>query len=245
MRLLIDAGNTRIKWALVEGEEWLRNGALAVGDAVELRQRLDGLQGVQQIWASNVAGEAVAQHIRNIHPTRPELVRFIVSCGEQCGVSNGYAVPSRLGSDRWAALIAAWHLVGDSCLVVNCGTAITVDALSGNGRFLGGLILPGLELMQRGLTDLPAQLDRAGGAYAAFPLDTADALLSGAIQAACGAIERQYALLEDERVPVILSGGSAGTLQSYLARGRLNAKLRLVDNLVLQGLLVIAREAGE
>jgi type III pantothenate kinase len=238
VRLLIDAGNTRIKWALVEGIAWLRNGALPTGKANELQQLLADIHGVQQIWVSNVAGEVVAQHIRNLHVGPHEPPRFITARATQCGVRNGYADPAQLGSDRWASLIAAWHLVRGCCLVVNCGTATTVDALSESGEFLGGLILPGIELMQRSLSGATAQLQPEQGNYAAFPCNTADAMFSGAIQASCGAIERQHALMGAE-VPVILGGGSGAQLERLL-----NLPLRVEDNLVLQGLLLIAQEEG-
>ncbi|MDP1995862.1 MAG: type III pantothenate kinase [Gallionella sp.] len=239
MRLLIDAGNTRIKWALVDGQNWLRTGTLAVDQASTLAQLFADVQGVQQIWISNVAGEGVARHIRDIGSGRQaDRFHFIVAQAAQCGVRNGYSAPSQLGSDRWAALIAAWHLVRGACLVVNSGTATTVDALSATGEFIGGLILPGVELMQRSLNDATAQLSPAQGIYAAFPRNTADALFSGAIQACCGAIERQHALLGGSGIPVVLSGGGSAILSD-----RLNLPLHVVDNLVLQGLLLIAQEA--
>ena len=251
MNLLIDAGNTRIKWALAEagGNSWLHSGVLPVEQANELPQFFAGCfdrlgadpQNIQ-IWASNVAGEEVARHICNIGTGHQP--GFIVAQKEQCGVKNGYSRASQLGSDRWAALIAAWHLVRGECLVVNCGTATTIDALSGQGEFLGGLILPGVELMQRSLCDASAQLQPAQGKYAPFPLNTADALSSGAIQASCGAIERQHALLGLEPgqradAPVLLSGGAAGQIATHL-----NLKVQMVDNPVLQGLLLIAQETG-
>jgi type III pantothenate kinase len=237
MQLLIDAGNTRIKWACVKGDEWLRSGALPVEQAGGLPQQFAGAQDVEQIWASNVAGEEVAQHIRNIRAGR---IDFIAAREMQCGVRNGYSDPGQLGSDRWAALIAAWHLVRAKCMVVNCGTAITIDALSGQGEFLGGLILPGVELMLRSLAGAAKKLKPEQGRYAEFPLNSADAMFSGAIQACCGAIERQYVLLGDNSAPVMLSGGAAGILEKSL-----NVPLRVVDNLVLQGLLLIASEAGK
>jgi len=298
MNLLIDAGNTRIKWALVEagGNSWQHSGVLPVEQASGLPQFFAGCfdkLGMDpqnmQIWASNVAGEDIAQHIRNIGAgQRP---RFIVAREEQCGVRNGYASASQLGSDRWAALIAAWHLVRGECLVVNCGTATTIDTLSMQGEFLGGLILPGVGLMQRSLCDATAQLQPAQGKYAPFPQNTADALLSGAIQASCGAIERQHALLGNTNAPVLLSGGAAGQiaphlrhvtdkttshstrrannarqvagygeasrlrekvqcghsrtgeLRSTVSWPHLNLQVQMVDNLVLQGLLLIAQEA--
>lgn len=237
MRLLIDAGNTRIKWALTDTENWLQSGALPVEQAGELPRQFAGLQNIRQVWVSNVAGEEVAQHIRNA--CAPAQPRFIAAQETQCGVRNGYSSPAQLGSDRWAALIAAWHLVNGACLVVNSGTATTVDALSAEGEFIGGLILPGVELMQRSLREATARLQAAHGKYEPFPLNTADALYSGALQASCGAIERQHALLGDNVAPVVLSGGAAAAL-----RDRLNVPLRIVDNLVLQGLLLIAQEAN-
>lgn len=241
MKLLIDAGNTRIKWALVDcsgaEDNWLRGGTLPVEQATDLPRQFAELEGIRQVWVSNVAGEEIAQHIR--HAGLPVRPCFIAARQEQCGVRNGYSSPSRLGSDRWAALIAAWHLVHGACLVVNSGTATTVDALSATGEFIGGLILPGVELMQRSLCDATAQLQAAQGKYVPFPLDTADALYSGALQASCGAIERQHALLGESGAPVVLSGGAATAL-----RGCLNVPLHVVDNLVLQGLLLIARETN-
>ena len=233
MRLLIDAGNTRIKWALTRGDEWLRSGALPTVRAAELSAQLADVPSVREAWVSNVAGEAVAQALRG--SVAAGEWHFVAACERQCGVRNGYEQPARLGSDRWAALVAAWHLVGARCLVVSCGTATTVDALSDDGEFLGGLILPGVELMQRSLCDATAQLNPGRGEYAEFPRNTADAMFSGAVQAVCGAIERQHGLLGD--APVVLSGGAAEAL-----RGRLKLPLRLEDNLVLQGLRLIAQE---
>ncbi|MBY0576862.1 MAG: type III pantothenate kinase, partial [Gallionellaceae bacterium] len=119
MKLLIDAGNTRIKWALVRDREWLQGGVLPTGQAAELPQCIGAIQGVRQIWVSNVGGEEIARHIRRIGAAP---LHFIVAREMQCGVRNGYADPQQLGSDRWAALIAARHLAGGSCLVVTGGT---------------------------------------------------------------------------------------------------------------------------
>ncbi len=247
MRLLIDAGNTRIKWAVLDRATWLGHAALPAGLARELPRAVAEHLGriavnprdIRQIWVSNVAGAEVAQAVAEIRAGRPNETHFIVARERQCGVRNRYADPGQLGSDRWAALIAAWHLARGACLVVDCGTAITIDALSAQGEFRGGLILPGPDLMQRSLVGATGQLQSGQGKYAAFPLNTADALHSGAIQACCGAIERQYALLENGGAPVILSGGAAGMLQQHI-----ELPLQAVDDLVLQGLLLIAGEAG-
>ncbi len=256
IRLLIDCGNTRIKWALVQGMDWFASGVLPVAQAGELSQHLaghcdpssgsgqalpgTGLHDIEQVWVSNVAGDKVARHIREIGVDRGGKPHFVVARQEQCGVRNGYAQAGQLGSDRWAALIAAWHLVRGECLAVSCGTATTIDALSGQGEFTGGLILPGVELMQSSLGAATARLKTGPGEYMPFPDNTAAAMFSGAIQASCGAIQRQHALLVHNSAPVVLSGGAGRVLQEHLGM-----PLRIVDDLVLQGLLLIAQEASE
>ena len=255
MKLLIDAGNSRIKWALVNQQDWLRSGVLPVEQADKFAQQFAEMRDlrrsdIQQIWVSNVAGEKIARHLADMAVGLHVLLHTIVAKQAQCGVRNGYANPAQLGSDRWAALIAAWHQVRGACLVVNCGTATTIDTLSEQGEFLGGLILPGVELMQRSLITATDQLSPKQGTTRASeieqrtfvlqPKNTADALYSGAIRASCGAIQSQYALLGDARAPVVLGGGAAGLLQAQLGM-----PLRVVDNLVLQGLLIIAREVEQ
>lgn len=239
MRLLIDAGNTRIKWALAEGSHWLRSGVIETGTPQALAQQLAGLANVQEICASNVAGEAVAREICALKLGPHGAPKFLLATASCAGVHNAYARPAQLGSDRWAALIAAWRIAQRACLVVNAGTATTIDSLRADGTFVGGLILPGIVLMQRSLTD-QTQLSVESGRYAEFPDNTADALFSGAIQATCGAIARQHDLLEEADAPVLLSGGAATLLRPHL-----QLPVRLVDNLVLQGLSLIATEKVE
>lgn len=239
MRLLIDAGNTRIKWALVRDADWLRSGAVDTAALNALSGELAGLPEVREIWVSNVAGDAVAQAIRALQLGSHGAPNFLTATSACAGVRNGYAHPAQLGSDRWAALIAAWHIEGRACLVVNAGTATTIDTLRADGTFVGGLILPGIELMQRSLT-ARTQLPIVSGRYADFPDNTADALFSGAIQATCGAIVRQYGLLAEAGAPVLLSGGAAALLQPHL-----QLPLRLVDNLVLRGLETAAMEMAK
>jgi type III pantothenate kinase len=141
-----------------------------------------------------------------------------------------------LGSDRWAALIAAWQHVQGACLVVNCGTATTVDALSPQGEFMGGLILPGVSLMRQSLLGGAAQLDEANGRVCDFPLNTADAIHNGVLRATTGAIEHQFALLaqQDANARCLLTGGAAQQVKIYLPM-----PLVYIDNLVLLGLQVI------
>ena len=236
----------------MDGDDWLCRGDLPTGQADKLPRNIDeqlahrnssaNLHEIKQIWASNVAGEEVSQIIGSIGASisvQPHIAR---ARKEQCGVRNGYSSVSQLGSDRWAALISAWHIVKGKCLVVNSGTATTIDALSGQGEFVGGLILPGMDLMRRSLVEATDQLKSTQGEYVPLPLNTADAIYSGAIQASCGAIERQYVLLNDDNAPVVLSGGASLQLQPCFNHKLFNVPLRVVDDLVLRGLLVMARE---
>jgi type III pantothenate kinase len=190
----------------------------------------------------NVAGEATRVRVE------AQLVRWRTPpewliAGEQAGgVYNRYARPSQLGPDRWAALIAARRRVADelfpsSCVVVNAGTAVTVDALDSEGVFRGGIILPGLNLMLHALAENTSALRMPPGHYHDFPINTADALASGAMQAVCGAIEQMRRRLDaDGPVPkAFLSGGAAADIVPHLT-----APVEVVDNLVLEGVLALA-----
>ena len=232
-RLLIDSGNTNIK--LAREDDWPQMTSLPTSRAYDLS--LLKFSDVQQVWASNVAGDEVSAQIIRACEESCLPLRFIEARAEQCGVRNGYEVPQQLGSDRWAAMIAAWHHARSACLVVNCGTATTIDALSGEGEFLGGLILPGIALMQKSLFVETALPELDGGGYADFPKNTADAICSGAVKATCGAIHRQHELL-DEQSTVLLCGGAAHLLLPHLA-----LQAEMMDNLVLQGLRLIAGDA--
>lgn len=239
--LVIDAGNTRIKWGFAENGGWLRQGWVDTARPGELAGALAGLPAAERVVACNVAGAAVQAGIEAVLPAsaRP---RWITALAAQCGVNSGYADPAALGPDRWAALIGARHHAGGACVVVNAGTTMTVDAIDGDGTFLGGCIVPGLRLMREALARDTANLALRDGAFAYFPDNTGDAIHSGAVNALAGAVERvQRYLAESVRgdPPVLLSGGDAAVIE-----GRLNARVSVVDNLVLEGLLRIARESA-
>ena len=237
--LLLDVGNSRVKWALVQAGHWTRGGACDNAELDTLHGEFASFTAPSRILVSNVAGEAVAERIRQMCAIWKSPLEFVTAQRRQCGVSNGYQQIHRLGSDRWLALIAAWHRVHGACLVVNCGTATTVDALSDSGEFMGGLILPGLELMQHSLTSNTAQLVQEEGRLCDFPQTTADAIRSGAIRATLGAIENQYKLLSVGGVTphCALSGGAAIQIKSLLSM-----PVEQVDDLVLKGLQIIGED---
>lgn len=240
MILAIDAGNTRIKWGLRQAGAWLTLGAGATADVEALTAALAAQQDCDRILVSNVAGAAVRECIERSFAGRGAVTEFIVSRGMQCGVRSSYDEPGQLGCDRWAALIGAHAMLPGASLVANAGTALTVDALTEEGLFLGGIIVPGIELMRRALDEHTAGLKLRPGEVRFFPSNTGDAIMSGAAHAAAGAIERMAAFMREgghESLRVILSGGGAAVLQPMLSVPSV-----VVDNLVLEGLAAIAEE---
>ncbi len=233
--LLIDAGNTRIKWAIAAPDAAL--GAWTLIDTVS-HAGLDGAAdawrraGVARAIVSNVAGAAVRERIAQALPTGI-AVEWFASSAERAGLQNGYRNPGQLGCDRFAAAIGARALApGQDLIVATCGTATTVDAVTKDGRFIGGMILPGLALMAGSLARNTAQLPQVMPGAAPPPVfgdNTDDAIVSGVLSAQAGAIERACAA--HAATACIVSGGAAPYIAPVLKFSCL-----LVDNIVLVGL---------
>lgn len=237
MRLLIDAGNSRLKWA------W-RQGDALVGEAVTELSGIDA--GVlAAAWApatsalyACVAGAAADQLIRAALPAGA-TVRRVQAGATLCGITNLYEQPAQLGADRWAALIGARAVQPGPLIVATAGTATTVDALDAEDRFLGGYILPGLQLMLDALARNTAGLPHARGQAAHWPRNTDDAIHNACVDAQAALIERVHDQL-GAGASVLLAGGAAA-----LIAPRLRCPHRVVDNLVLRGLARIdAAPAG-
>ena len=241
MILAIDAGNSRVKWGWHDGNGWA---SIATVSLIEFAASSDHVnpfsvthEDPERIVISNVAGEG-AHHLlvnwTSIFDAEPLWLR---AQAERCGVHNRYERPEQLGPDRWAALIAARAVHNGPCLVVNAGTATTVDMLTGDGSFLGGCILPGVELMRFVLHEHTGRLPIQEGGYRDTPRNTIDAIETGCRHAQAGAIERMYRVFRDlELNPLcIVSGGAGRALVDQLAMPR-----RYVENLVLDGLARIA-----
>lgn len=241
MILLVDAGNTRVKWWVVDTAARpcnLAEGAFEHARIDELEHVIERFPAVTRMVGANVAGDAIAERIVHLLASRSIEVEWIRASLQCCGVRNHYAAPSQLGADRWAALIGARALHRGACLVVSAGTATTVDLLDASGDFLGGLIIPGVDLMRHSLAGNTAQLPLASGQFSMQPRCTADAIESGCLQAQAGAVERmfvQIAHLPDSRC--LLGGGAADRFADLLG-----IPLQKVNNLVLHGLAAIVRE---
>lgn len=240
MILAIDAGNSRTKWGVFDDKGvQIGQGALDNLEIALLPEQLREFSGCRRAVVSNVAGEAVATRLNIALAALGIPVLWVQSQAVACGVKNGYQQPEQLGTDRWAALIGAWNAHHMPCVVVNAGTALTVDALSGDGEFLGGLIVPGFGLMRESLVTGTAGIAVAAGQWRDFPGSTADAVQTGALTAMAGAVQHMTSLLEmrEGRAPIcLLSGGDAELLAAALPKAPL-----IVPNLVLLGLLLLEK----
>jgi type III pantothenate kinase len=249
--LLIDVGNTFVKW----GRYRLSANGSADDDAIETGHCLHAeIPDLAVLWKRQPAPHRTV--ISNVAGTRTRstLIRvleiwksgtpahWVVSQAEQCGLRNGYRNPAQLGPDRWAAMIGARGMVGgEPLLVVVCGTATTIDFVDASGSFCGGAILPGLGMMIRSLHEGTAALPDADGEYVDHPTQTVDAIVTGCQHAQAGAVERVWRLRQAEtpRLKCVISGGAGRTLGP-----RLSIPYTFTDNLVLEGLHRIAASLG-
>lgn len=242
MRLFMDLGNSLAKWAFESDIAQGRVDQVSSGNAAEL---IAALQRLPQPSAVFIASVLAPERTRALVAWMAEHWRlqpnFAESRDREFGVVNGYREPRQLGVDRWLGLLAARQISKAPVLVVDCGTATTLDAMDRDGRHLGGVILPGLTLFERCLmqgTDIP-ECDGAGGRFG-FATDTATGISSGAMLATTAAVEAAMADLvktQGQDVVMLLTGGFAPRVAQHLA-----AAHRLMPHLILQGL---ALQAGQ
>ena len=243
MRLLVDLGNSRLKWACSDPGWHVGAAALRDRDIAEL---------LDEAWSDLPAASAVvmvsvaSQRINDV-VDRWALARWRVGVhrahpqAEQLGVINRYRDPAALGADRWAALIGARaELTNSAVCVVDCGTATTIDALTADGEFVGGVIFPGLELLRHALAAGTAHIRTGDGdEISCLARSTGDAVAAGTLYGLTGAIERvcqefEQALAEPMRM--VITGGDADRVAARLTR-----PARRVPDLVLKGLDRIAQ----
>lgn len=239
MILLLDCGNTRLKWALKNEKGWLASDALPLADIGRLSELASRWPAPRRILLANVAGPDVATRIVNALGHWPARVEIVKSSAAAAGVTNTYAQPEKLGVDRWCALIGARARKQQHCLIVGAGTATTIDTLDANGVFQGGLILPGLDLMRRALAQDTAALPLAEGHFSATPRRTEDAITSGCLLAQVGAIEHAFLpLAQHPDARCLIFGGSAERLIPHLT-----IPVEPAERLVLEGLWQLAPTA--
>ncbi|MGH8336955.1 MAG: type III pantothenate kinase, partial [Gammaproteobacteria bacterium] len=194
----------------------------------------------ERIIVANVAGKPMAENISRYAREHFKLTpEFVMPAAQAGGVTNGYQNPAQLGADRWAAMLAAHQRHRGPVCVIGCGTAITVDTLTREGRHLGGLIAPGLGVMHRALADAAAAIAFEPDAQVTlYASDTRSAVSAGIVYAAAGFIERaatQIRAQQGAETEFLLTGGDAGQLQPQL-----QGRFTLAPHLVLEGLAVLA-----
>jgi type III pantothenate kinase len=250
MHALVDIGNTRIKWALLDGRQLAARSSAVHRDALDaalavLNAALPRELG--RVIVANVAGERVAERLRELVAARAGArVEFVATTAERFGVRCAYAEPARLGVDRWVALLAAHHAAAGAACVINAGTAVTFDAVDAGGQHLGGLILPSARLIAASLDRHTSNIGAtapAAGARAGLELlgkSTDAAVGNGAMLALAAALDRAVGTVAralGTQPRVYLSGGDAAPL-----RGWLETSVELRADLVLEGLALFAAE---
>jgi type III pantothenate kinase len=249
MFLAIDIGNTRLKWALYDAA---RRGAAVVAQGAEFLEQIEtlaegpwaALAAPQRMLGCTVAADAVRRRaeaqIEELWEVSPQWVH---ASAAEAGLTNGYDHPTRLGADRWVAMVGARHRMlaagaARPIVLVMVGTAVTVEAIDADGRFLGGFILPGHGMMLRALESGTAGLHVPTGEVREFPTNTSDALTSGGTYAIAGAVERmvQHVRSRCGAEPACFMTGGAG----WKMAPHFSLPFELVDSLIFDGLLELA-----
>lgn len=258
LNLFFDVGNTRLKWAAAESTQnpsaqqkklWAYSGSISSKSLQSAEHRAEladyifkTLPKPGAIGFCCVAGEEAIVNLKSLFPQWSDLNwQQLKGDGIYPGMRSLYQDPGKLGADRWAALIGARALSTNNTLVVNAGTATTIDLLGSNGVHYGGWILPGLGLMQESLQSKTAQLPLAvrNDAQQEFGINTNEAIIGGCDAAQIGAIH--YALLQAKKLnhpveKIWLDGGNAKVLLEQIKKSNLqNWPIEQTEGLVLRG----------
>ncbi len=248
MILVVDIGNARIKWACVT-----RHGLAGRGEAVHGRIPGAALKALDEaaparfdrVVAVNVAGEGMASSLSKYVNRRWNVQsEFVATAQEAHGVRCAYSDPSRMGADRWVALIAGFRLAGGAAGVIDAGTAVTLDAVDAGGRHLGGLILAGPRVVAAALDRQTSDIGETRGqshpgrGAALLGTGTDEAVAKGAMLGLAGALDRALSAVAQElgaQPAVYLTGGDAGRLSPWL-----ETPCERRPHLVLEGLGSVA-----
>lgn len=239
MKLLIDSGNSRLKWALLDKQNTLNTASIANRDVThaQLSEAWSMLNPPEQVFIASVSTHAlvilVTKVINELWPN--VLITVVKSQAQAYGVTNAYEQADKLGVDRWLALIAAHHHYPGASCIVDCGTAITVDVLAADGTHQGGLITPGLAMMKKSLARETANLSYEQSAYPEGLANATEAgIYNGTLYAAVGLIER---VIKQQAIgtQLILTGGDAETIVVYLKSPAI-----IDPDLVFKGLVIMA-----
>ncbi len=246
MKLLLDIGNTRIKYAFLEDGRLTDSKSVKRGKTgikAALNSQFKNTENIKAVFVSNVAGDKIAKQLTEWTDKQWQIEpKFITSEKRKFGVTNSYQQPELLGVDRWLALIAARQHARVATCIIDCGTAITVDIVTKNGNHQGGMILPGLSLMRMSLTENTSDLNDTveESEFKALAINTQTAIQTGTLYTVTAALER---LIDDlkaqfkNRIRFIITGGDAERIQPLLS-----GKSVLQTDLVLRGLALALQD---
>lgn len=247
--LAIDIGNSRVKWALFEGENIQRHNVFSYNE-IDFEDALNNSELVNlqyKVRVSCVAGKAIKSRFSLwLKENKFTDIEFASTVAQQCGVINSYAEPAKMGVDRWLAMLAAkaqFHSdVTASLCIIDCGTAITLDVLNQQGRHMGGLILPGYQTMLASLGLNTSNINSAEASQLKSSLNdglgvsTHEAVSKGCAQVIRGGIEsimNKHIIQSNENFHCVITGGDG----EWLA-GLLSMPVKFEPFLVLQGLYI-------
>lgn len=242
MILDLDVGNTRVKWLLrnlTGGVE--RRGAFLCRDWPGEKKDIWSFgPDVRRVRMASVAGgitETLQEFFQNNWRLNPEIASLVDGAG---GLKCGYLQPAKLGIDRWLAMAAAWSSCQDNLLVVDAGSALTIDAVDAGGVHLGGYILPGIEMMKKALVGNTAAVRVEGGMHLALEpgRSTVEAVGHGALLGLVGAVDMATKLATRQKpvAKIFLTGGDSQLLKQYLDTA---TAVEEKPDLVLDGLAIV------
>ena len=239
--MLLDGGNSQLKWAWVENGTFSEVGRAPYRDLTQLGEEwLQFADDNVKIVGCAVCG-SVKKAMVEEQLTRP--VEWLSSMPQALGIRNHYRRPEEHGSDRWFNALGSRRFTQNACVVVSCGTAVTTDALTEDNHYLGGTIMPGFHLMKEAMALKTANLNRPIGKVYPFPTTTPNAIASGMMDAVCGALMMMHGRLKDKTgggkpVDIIITGGGAARVVQALPESFVHDnQVKIVDNLVIHGLL--------
>ncbi|GAB4265858.1 MAG: pantothenate kinase [Methylomicrobium sp.] len=240
MDLLVDIGNSRLKWALSENGR-LQSGSPIVHREPDFAAQLDSAwrdiprqparMAISSVGSNSVL-ERVVENAKAVWP----MIEIVIPQSEACryGVENGYVYPERLGVDRWLCLIAAHHAFRSPVCIVDCGTALTVDVLDGNGKHRGGVICPGLSMMKHSLYHGTTNLALIDQHYSlGIAQTTESAIYSGTLYAATGLV-MTILMQQEPTYDLVITGGDADLIARHIDR-----KATICPELIMKGLSIV------
>ncbi|MEE8428730.1 MAG: type III pantothenate kinase [Gammaproteobacteria bacterium] len=246
MNLLVDVGNSRIKWAC-QDEDGVSPGTGTKYDKLNFaalaHTHWGKMASPRRMLVANVAGGGLGEQISAWVIRRWRITpEFLLPERQAFGVTNAYADPSQLGADRWACLLAAHHQISGPACIVDCGTATTIDVLSDTGQHMGGLILPGIQMMRQSLicntSQIPGEKLQENPGTLDLGQSTQQAVENGCLYSTVATIERVISEVTEQlgsAVTTVITGGDTDRVVPLLS-----IDLEQKPDFVLQGLAIAA-----